>query len=69
MVINWFKIPFHVWGWHTINVNTFLLDLTTIPFIALGAFLGIVIVKNLPENVYRWFIIGMTMIAAVMMLR
>ncbi len=68
MVINWFKIPFHIWGWHTITVNTFLLDLTTIPLIALGAVVGVLIVKNLPENLYRWFIISMTVIAAVMML-
>jgi uncharacterized membrane protein YfcA len=68
MVINWFKIPFHVWGWHTITWNTFLLDITTLPFIALGAFLGIFIVKKLPENVYRWFIITMTLLAALVML-
>jgi uncharacterized membrane protein YfcA len=68
MVINWFKIPFHVWGWHTIQWNTFLLDLTTLPFIALGAWLGIIIVKNLRERAYRWFIIAMTLVAAVFML-
>lgn len=68
MVINWFKIPFHVWSWHTINVNTFLLDLTTLPAIVLGAFLGIAIVKKLPENVFRWFIISTTLIAAFFML-
>jgi uncharacterized membrane protein YfcA len=67
MVINWFKIPFHVWSWQTIKVNTFLLDLTTLPFIALGAVLGVVVVKKLPENAYRWFIIAMTLIAAVFM--
>jgi len=68
MVINWFKIPFHGWGWHTITWNTFLLDLSTLPFIILGAYLGIVIVKNLKEQAYRWFIIAMTLIAAVFML-
>jgi uncharacterized protein len=68
MVINWFKLPFHIWGWKTINVNTFLLDLTTVPFIAVGAYLGIVIVKKLPETAYRWFIIGMTLVAAVFMI-
>jgi len=68
MVMNWFKVPFHVWGWHTINLNTFLLDLTTLPFIAFGAYAGIVIVKHLKEQVYRWFIIIMTLIAAVFML-
>ena len=68
MVINWFKIPFHVIAWKTINWNTFLLDLTTLPFIALGAYLGVVIVKSLQEKAYRWFIIVMTLIAAVFML-
>jgi uncharacterized membrane protein YfcA len=67
-VINWFKIPFHIWAWHTITWNSFLLDLTTLPFIAIGAVLGVMIVKALPEKVYRWFIIGMTLIAAVIML-
>jgi uncharacterized membrane protein YfcA len=68
MVINWFKIPFHVWGWHTINGNTFLLGLTALPFIGLGAFLGVLLVKHLQEKAYRWFIIGMTLVAAVVMI-
>jgi uncharacterized membrane protein YfcA len=68
MVINWFKIPFHVWSWHTITWKSFLLNLCTLPFIVLGAFLGILIVKNLQEKVYRWFIIAMTIIAAIFML-
>src|SRR5687768_6421097 len=53
MVINWFKIPFHMWGWKTITWKTFLLDLTTLPFIALGAFIGILIVRNLKEKTDR----------------
>ncbi|HEY9045546.1 MAG TPA: TSUP family transporter, partial [Ohtaekwangia sp.] len=68
MVMNWFKVPFHVFAWHTISWNTFLLDLIAIPLIAVGAFLGVVIVRNIPERLYRWFIIGMTLIAAIMML-
>jgi uncharacterized protein len=68
MVINWFKIPFHVIAWKTITWDTFLLDLTTIPMIALGAWLGILIVKNLSERTYRWFIIAMTLMAAGFML-
>lgn len=69
MVMNWFKIPFHVFAWHTITLNSFLLDLMTLPLIALGAYLGIIIVRKIPEQMYRWFIIGMTLVAAVMMLR
>jgi hypothetical protein len=68
LVINWFKIPFHIWSWKTISWNTFFLDLATLPIIALGAFLGIIVVKKLNEKTYRWFIIGMTLIAATFML-
>ena len=68
MVTNWFKVPFHVFAWHTIDFNTFLLDLSTLPLIILGAYLGIIIVKKLSEKTYRWFIVIMTLIAAFFML-
>lgn len=68
MVINWLKVPLHVWVWKTITWNTFFLDLLTLPVIALGAWVGIIIVRNLSEGGYRWFIIGMTLIAAVFMM-
>lgn len=68
MATNWFKVPFHVFAWHTINVNTFLLALSTLPLILLGAYLGIIIVKKLSEKTYRWFIVVMTLIAAFFML-
>jgi len=68
MVTNWFKVPFHVFAWHTISLNTLLLALVTVPAIVLGAFLGIHIVKILSETMYRWFIIVMTLVAALFML-
>jgi len=68
MATNWFKVPFHVFAWHTVTLNTFLLDLTTLPMILLGAYLGVVIIKKLSEKIYRWFIIAMTLIAASFML-
>ena len=67
LVINWFKVPFHIVSWRTITWDTFLLDLTTVPFIAVGAYLGITIVKKIPDRAYRWFIIAMTAVAAVFM--
>lgn len=68
LVVNWFKVPFHVFFWNTITWNTVLLDLLTLPVILIGAWLGILIVKQLSDTLYRWFIIGMTLIAAVAML-
>lgn len=68
MVVNWFKVPFHVFAWHTIQVNTVLFDLALLPVILLGAYLGVLIIKRLSEKIYRWFIIVMTLIAAIGMI-
>jgi uncharacterized protein len=65
LVVNWFKVPFHVFVWHTISWNTVWFDLTLLPLIVLGAWLGIIIVKALTETMYRWFIIIMTLLAAI----
>ncbi len=67
MILNWFKIPFHVFVWKTITWDSILLDLTTIPLVGLGAFIGITVVKKIPENYYRWFIIATTALAALVM--
>ncbi|MFY0600420.1 MAG: sulfite exporter TauE/SafE family protein [Cyclobacteriaceae bacterium] len=68
IIVNWFKIPFHIWSWGTINPDTLLLDLTAIPFIVLGAWIGLSIVKRIPEKTYRWFIILATSAAALLMI-
>jgi len=68
MVINWFKIPFHIFVWETITWNSFKLDLIGLPAIAIGAVLGILVVKKIPELYYRWFIIGTTALAALVMI-
>jgi len=68
LVINWFKVPFHVWVWHTINKDSWLLALVLVPIILSGAYLGIVLVKKMNDRTYRWFIVGMTFIAAIVMM-
>lgn len=68
LVMNFFKVPFHVFVWDTISWSTILIDLTAIPAIIVGAILGVVIVRNLSEKVYRWFIIASTLVAALFMM-
>ena len=68
LVINWFKVPFHVWVWHTINKDSWLLALVLVPIILGGAYLGIVLVKKMNDRTYRWFIVSMTFIAAIVMM-
>lgn len=68
LVINVIKLPFHMFVWNTISVNTFLLDIILLPMIGLGAFLGIQLVRRIPEKSYRYFVIAMTGVAALVML-
>lgn len=67
-IINWIKIPFHVFVWKTITLQTFLLDLSLVPFVALGAVSGFYLVKRIADRKYRWFIILMTFVAALFMI-
>jgi uncharacterized membrane protein YfcA len=68
LAINVFKVPFHLFIWESIDLNSFLLNLISLPFIAIGAWAGIVIVKRIEEKYYRWLVIGMTGLASVLML-
>ncbi|MEO9967955.1 MAG: sulfite exporter TauE/SafE family protein [Reichenbachiella sp.] len=67
MLVNWFKVPFHIWSWQTISANSVLLDLTVLPMIAIGAYLGIKVIKKISDQGFRWFIMIMTAVAAVFM--
>jgi uncharacterized protein len=68
LIINWMKVPSHVFSWHTITIDTALLALCTLPAIGLGAVAGIFIVGKISENNYRSFITVMTIIAALFMM-
>lgn len=63
-IINVIKVPIHIGIWKTITVQSILFDVLMIPAIALGAFLGIWLVKFFPERAYRIFIIVTTLISA-----
>lgn len=65
LIINAFKFPLHLWVWETISWESLKLNLYAIPAIALGIWLGIVVIKRLPEKEFRYFIIVMTFIAAI----
>jgi uncharacterized membrane protein YfcA len=67
LIMNWFKVPFHIWMWKTINLNSWIMALTLLPVIVAGAFAGIWLVKKMSDKTYRWFIIAMTAVAAAVM--
>ncbi len=68
LIINLFKIPFHVFIWETISLQTFTLDLLLLPAIAVGAFLGILVVRFIPEKAYRIFLLVTTAITALVLI-
>ena len=65
LLVNYFKIPFHVMVWDTIDLQSFSINVAMFPFIMLGAYLGINIIKKIPEKTYRIFVMIMTGIAAI----
>ena len=66
-IVNLSKVPFHVLAWGTITRHTFLFDVMLIPAVAAGAFLGIWLVRLIPERAYRIFIMASTMAAALLL--
>ena len=68
MLVNVSKVPFHVFSWETITSKTLLLNICTLPAIAIGIWLGIRLVKLIPELAYRYFIIVITAISALLLI-
>ena len=65
LIINLFKIPFHVFVWETISWHTTTLNFMLWPAVLLGGFLGVKLVKIIPEKPFRWLIIIMTTLASI----
>ncbi len=66
--VNLFKLPFHIWSWETINTDTLWIDLTLIPGIVVGFYIGLKVVDKFKEHQFRKFILIMTAFGAVVML-
>jgi uncharacterized membrane protein YfcA len=67
MIINLSKFPLQWLVWKNISAQTLTIDLLTLPAIALGAFLGIKVVRLIPERTYRGFVIFITVISAFLL--
>lgn len=64
-IVNLSKLPLQIWGWHNITLQTLTFNLMLLPAIALGAYLGIKIVKLISENAYRWFVLIATLASSI----
>lgn len=65
LIINLFKIPFHVFVWKTITPHSVSLNIVLWPVILLGGFIGIKLVRIIPEKPFRWLVIIMTALASI----
>jgi len=68
MIINLFKLPFHIYSWQTITLSSLAINLYLIPGILVGFYLGIKVVKKINEKHFRYFLIAVTAIGAIMIL-
>lgn len=65
LLVNIFKVPFHITIWKTITWETFLFDLMTLPMILVGVIIGIWVVKRIPERPYQIFLMISIVLAAL----
>jgi uncharacterized membrane protein YfcA len=65
MILNVTKLPLQAFVWHNITGDTLLFDLCLLPSIALGAWLGMVWVKKIPEKAYRIVIVVFTTLSSL----
>jgi uncharacterized membrane protein YfcA len=68
LIINVFKLPFHIWSWETITPETFLVNLKLAPAILLGLFVGVRLVKIIKEDFYRKMILVLTALGAILIM-
>lgn len=65
-IINIAKLPLQYFVWDNIHQKTLLIDLAVIPFVMLGAYLGVKLVHAIADQYYRWLVVVITSISALL---
>ena len=68
LIVNWLKLPLQIWVWDNITWGSLAVNAIALPVIAVGAVIGIKLVRKLPEKGYRKMILWLTVIATAMLL-
>lgn len=68
LVVNLLKVPLQAFVWHNITWDSIALNLLMLPVIGIGAFIGVSIVKRLPERAFRRFIQVVTVLSVILMI-
>ena len=67
-IVNMTKLPLQYFVWDNIHQETLLIDLAVVPFVLLGAFIGIKLVHIIADQYYRLLVIIITLISALLIL-
>ncbi|APU10010.1 hypothetical protein A5M85_06855 [Cellulophaga lytica] len=68
LITNIFKLPFHIFVWHTITKESVLLNLKLLPAIFVGFIVGTILVKYIKDKFFRKMILILTAIGALLIL-
>ncbi len=66
LISNWIKLPFHVFIWETINIQSLKDNLWQAALVVLGFWIGVKIVNKINEQFFRKFILIVTAIGALL---
>ncbi len=64
-IINLIKLPLQIFVWHNISMRSMTRTAVVLPLIAIGAILGYFTLKKINEQIFRYIIITMTVLAAL----
>jgi len=67
-IVNVFKLPFHIFVWHTITPETLVINLKLVPAILVGLFVGVRLVKVIKDTFYRKMILVLTALGSLLIL-
>ena len=63
-IVNVSKFPLQAFVWKNITLDTLTIDLIVLPAIALGAWLGILVVDKISDANYKWLVVVITVFSA-----
>jgi len=66
--MNLFKLPFQIFYWGNINMQSLKVDAVLLPLMALGFWTGIGIVGRIKDEQFRKLVMLLTLIGSLLML-
>lgn len=68
IVLNLFKLPFHMFVWHSVTLSTLQMNLIMMPMVFFGSWAGKKIVSYIPEKEFRYLVIAIIALSAALLL-